>query len=79
MSTWTEQERREWEAEINGRARGGGSSWEPINLQPIIAGVQAGEIVGPVPRLMERTDAACLLYPGDPTLGLVSTPPAVRL
>jgi hypothetical protein len=40
-------------------------SWSPVDLGPIIAGVQAGEIVGPVPGLMARTDGACLLYPGE--------------
>ena len=40
-------------------------SWTPIELAPIVAGLQAGEIVGPVPGLMPRTDGACLLYPGE--------------
>lgn len=41
------------------------SSWAPVNLAPIVAGIQAGEIVGPVPELMPRTDGVCLLYPGE--------------
>jgi hypothetical protein len=63
--TWTEEERREWDEAMNGREREPASSWEPLDLQPIIAGVRAGEIVGPVPRIMARTDGACLLYPGE--------------
>jgi hypothetical protein len=41
------------------------TSWWPIDLGPIVAGLQAGKIVGPVPRLMTRTDGPCLLYPGE--------------
>jgi hypothetical protein len=41
------------------------STWWPINLAPIVAGLQAGEIVGPVPQLTPRTDGPCLLYPGE--------------
>lgn len=39
-------------------------SWQPMELAPIVAGIQAGEIVGPVPGLMARTDGVCLLYAG---------------
>ncbi len=39
-------------------------SWAPVELAPLVAGLRAGEIVGPVPELMARTDGACLLYPG---------------
>lgn len=41
------------------------SSWQPLDLAAIVAGVQAGEIVGPVPALMLRTDGVPLLYPGE--------------
>jgi AAA domain len=41
------------------------NSWAPVDLAPIVAGIQAGEIVGPVPKLMTRTDGAHLLYPGE--------------
>jgi hypothetical protein len=41
------------------------SSWRPMDLAAIVAGIQAGEIVGPVPAIMARTDGACLLYPGE--------------
>jgi hypothetical protein len=41
------------------------TSWQPIDLAPIVAGIRAGEIVGPTPELMPRTDGPCLLYPGE--------------
>jgi KaiC/GvpD/RAD55 family RecA-like ATPase len=41
------------------------SSWGPLDLGPIVAGIEAGEIVGPVPQLMARTDGVSLLYPGE--------------
>lgn len=41
------------------------TSWAPVDLAPIVAGIQAGEIVGPVPSLMPRTDGVALLYPGE--------------
>jgi hypothetical protein len=41
------------------------SSWAPVDLALVVAGVQAGEIVGPVPELMKRTDGVPLLYPGE--------------
>jgi hypothetical protein len=40
------------------------SSWQPVDLGPVVAGLEAGEVVGPVPTLLERTDGAALLYPG---------------
>ena len=40
-------------------------SWEPVDLAAIVAGVQAGAIVGPVPTLMSRTDGVSLLYCGE--------------
>lgn len=39
-------------------------SWALVELAPLVAGLRAGEIVGPVPEFMARTDGACLLYPG---------------
>lgn len=41
------------------------NSWAPVDLEEIVAGVQSGEIVGPVPTLLPRTDGKCLLYPGE--------------
>jgi AAA domain len=41
------------------------SSWKPLPLGPIVAGIHAGEIVGPVPCVIARTDGACLAYPGE--------------
>ena len=41
------------------------TSWQSEPLGPIVAGVQAGEIVGPVPEFLARTDGACLLYGGE--------------
>jgi hypothetical protein len=41
------------------------SSWLPLDLAPVVAGVQAGEIVGPVPTMMLRADLVPLLYPGE--------------
>ena len=41
------------------------TTWLPIDLAAIIAGIQAGETVGPVPALMARDDGPCLLYPGE--------------
>jgi hypothetical protein len=40
-------------------------SWAPIELADIVAGIRAGEIVGPIPTLMARTDGAFLLHPGE--------------
>lgn len=41
------------------------TSWEPIPLEPIVSGIMAGEIVGPVPSLMQRDDGVALLYRGE--------------
>lgn len=41
------------------------ASWQPVDLVPIIAGIEAGEIVGPVPAYMPRTDGVGLLYGGE--------------
>jgi AAA domain len=41
------------------------TSWTPLDLESVVAGVQSGQIVGPMPELMARTDGACLLYPGE--------------
>ncbi len=43
----------------------GASSWAPVALESIVAGVLKGEIIGPVPKLLRRTDGKCLLYPGQ--------------
>jgi hypothetical protein len=40
------------------------SSWQPVDLGPVVAGLEAGEVVGPVPTLLKRTDGVALLYPG---------------
>jgi hypothetical protein len=75
-TTDTEQERNdqawppdpEWDAAVGkGEAPDPGgrlSTWLPLDLGAIIAGLQSGEIVGPVPELLARTDGPCLLYPG---------------
>lgn len=39
-------------------------SWTPEPLGRIVAGIEAGEITGPAPKLLRRTDGAALLYPG---------------
>lgn len=71
---WTPEEDAEFRAAAdasngasnNGRADASDlTSWWPVDLGPIVAGIQAGEIVGPVPTLMSRTDGACLFYPGE--------------
>lgn len=41
------------------------SSWTPVDLQPILQALAAGEASGPVPELMPRTDGLALLYPGE--------------
>jgi len=41
------------------------TTWWPLDLASIVAGLQAGEIVGPTPQLMPRSDGTCLLYPGE--------------
>jgi hypothetical protein len=41
------------------------SSWTPVDLSPIVRGIEAGEIVGPTPSLLPRTDGVPLLYPGE--------------
>ena len=71
MSGWTAEEDAAFRAaadrdpQNNGQAPVPRSSWLPVDLAPIVAGIQAGEIVGPVPALMARTDDVCLLYPGE--------------
>jgi hypothetical protein len=45
--------------------RGIEASWSPIQMGPLVAGIQAGEIVGPVPQLMPRADGRYLHYPGE--------------
>jgi hypothetical protein len=46
----------------NGPSR---STWLPMDLAAIVAGIEAGEIVGTVPELMPRSDGVALLYPGE--------------
>lgn len=41
------------------------TTWAPIDLQPVLAGIASGEITGPTPTLMARTDGVQLLYPGE--------------
>jgi len=41
------------------------STWKRVDLGAIVAGVQSGEIVGPVPTLLSRSDGAALLYGGE--------------
>lgn len=40
-------------------------SWTPVDLGPIVSGLLAGEVVGPVASLMPRNDGPCLLYAGE--------------
>lgn len=40
-------------------------TWRPVALGPIVAGIEAGNIVGPVPALLHRSDGVALLYPGE--------------
>jgi hypothetical protein len=73
--SWTREQDAEWRVAVdvlgddptqNGhRPKLAASSWAPLELGPIVAGIQAGEIVGPVPHLMARSDGVCLLYPGE--------------
>lgn len=41
------------------------SSWAPVDLADIVAGIQAGDIVGPTPALLTRTDGVSLVYAGE--------------
>jgi AAA domain len=41
------------------------SSWAPVDLAAIVAGIESGEVVGPVPTLLRRTDGQALLYRGE--------------
>ncbi len=48
----------------------GGQSWTPlapVQLELLVAALQAGETVGPLPKFMARTDGVCLVYPGEIT------------
>jgi len=65
---WTEEEHAEFADAVDENSSApveAPTSWWPINLEPILAGIQAGHIVGPVPTLMPRTDGPSLLYPGE--------------
>jgi hypothetical protein len=73
--SWTREQDAEWRVAVdvlgddptqNGhRPKLAASSWAPLELGPIVAGIQAGDIVGPVPHLMARSDGVSLLYPGE--------------
>ncbi len=41
------------------------TGWELADLTAIVAAVERGEIVGPVPTLLRRSDGVALLYPGE--------------
>ena len=41
------------------------SSWQPVDLGVIVAGIRAGSIVGPVPSLLKRSEGVALIYPGE--------------
>ena len=41
------------------------SSWEPLDVAAIVKGIQAGEITGPVPTMLERSDGQFLFYAGE--------------
>lgn len=45
--------------------QGSPSTWVPLDLAAFVEGIAKGEIVGPVPTLMTRSDGVSLLYPGD--------------
>ncbi|WP_326602347.1 hypothetical protein [Rhodococcus sp. PD04] len=40
------------------------SSWDPVDLTPILADIAAGTITLPEATIMPRADGLCLLYPG---------------
>lgn len=42
-----------------------GGGWEPVQLNDVVDGLQAGYLIGPTPTLMKRTDGVALLYPGQ--------------
>ena len=67
---WTAEQEAEWQAAMGPNGDGpdqapAASSWAPVELVALVAGIQSGAIVGPVPTLMRRSDGACLLYPGE--------------
>ena len=41
------------------------NSWSAVDLITVVAGIQAGQIIGPVPTLLPRTDGVPLVYRGD--------------
>lgn len=51
--------------ERNGAAGEDLAGWSPVDLKAVVAGIEAGEIVGPVPGLLPRSDGPALLYPGQ--------------
>jgi hypothetical protein len=40
-------------------------SWAPVPAAAILAGIESGELVGPIPSLLPRTDGVHLLYPRE--------------
>lgn len=40
-------------------------TWQPVDLAQIVAGIESGLIVGPVPTLLRRSDGRPLMYPGE--------------
>lgn len=71
--TFTSDQWAEARSHANGSDRTGSppglavepDSWQPVDLAPIVQGLLSGEIVGPRPSLMARSDGACLLYRGE--------------
>lgn len=41
------------------------SSWAPVDLAALVAGIRAGTVVGPIPTLLQRDDGVALIYPGE--------------
>ena len=41
------------------------TTWTPLDLTDTVAGIASGEIIGPVPALLTRTDGLPLIYPGE--------------
>jgi hypothetical protein len=73
MSSWSAEEDAAFRAAVDRevaplhavKSKPERGSWDPIELAAIVAGIQAGEIVGPVPSVMVRSDGVCLLYRGE--------------
>lgn len=41
------------------------SSWAPVDLAAVIAGIESGEFTGPTPSILTRSDGRSLLYRGE--------------